>query len=132
MNFVTVPHPVAEKLAQLEHKSTAQPVTTTSSLGNPVQVIPHQQERDRLSSERPDRIKQEREDNPAAAGYGQPGREVREPPPPPQESKPWGYSGIDLMNTGAAFWQNYSGEFSSVQGDSCDAFPNCLLKIYFK
>ncbi|XP_017768103.1 PREDICTED: putative uncharacterized protein DDB_G0274435, partial [Nicrophorus vespilloides] len=24
------------------------------------------------------------------------------------ETKPWGYSGIDLINSGAAFWQNYS------------------------
>ncbi|KAF6208239.1 hypothetical protein GE061_016691 [Apolygus lucorum] len=29
------------------------------------------------------------------------------PPPPPQD-KPWNYSSLDLINSGAAFWQNYS------------------------
>lgn len=58
-----------------------------------------------------DRIKQEIDDTPAQQ-YVAP-RDMREQPPPPplpQENKGWGYSGLDLMNSGAAFWQNYSGE----------------------
>lgn len=27
--------------------------------------------------------------------------------------KQWNYSSLDIMGSGAAFWQNYSGEFSS-------------------
>lgn len=53
--------------------------------------------------ERPDRPERERVDSPLGS-YSQ---SVREQPPP--DTKPWGYSGIDLINTGAAFWQNYSG-----------------------
>ncbi|GJQ77419.1 hypothetical protein Trydic_g20817 [Trypoxylus dichotomus] len=52
--------------------------------------------------ERPDRSERERVDSPPGS-YSQ---GVREQPPP--DTKPWGYSGIDLINTGAAFWQNYS------------------------
>ena len=74
---------------------------TTSS--TPTQNIPTERER---VSERVERMERERVESPPPA-YGQ--QTVREPPPPP-ENKPWGYSGIDLMNTGAAFWQNYSGE----------------------
>nr|CAI5858911.1 unnamed protein product [Callosobruchus analis] len=69
-------------------------------------------------------IKQEREDpspapqhpspSPSAAqgGYGQ-GRPEAPPPsmPPVSEAKPWGYAGMEMINTGAAaFWQNYSGK----------------------
>ncbi|XP_048524066.1 dachshund homolog 2 isoform X2 [Dendroctonus ponderosae] len=55
--------------------------------------------------ERVDRIKQEIEE--PSPQYV---RELREPPPPPlpQENKVWGYSGLDLINSGATFWQNYS------------------------
>ncbi|XP_030750835.1 forkhead box protein J2-like [Sitophilus oryzae] len=59
--------------------------------------------------ERPDRIKQEIEEMPQQ--YVTPRdmpREQPPPPPPPMENKGWGYSGLDLMNSGAAFWQNYS------------------------
>ncbi|ERL94474.1 hypothetical protein D910_11751 [Dendroctonus ponderosae] len=57
--------------------------------------------------ERVDRIKQEIEE--PSPQYV---RELREPPPPPlpQENKVWGYSGLDLINSGATFWQNYSGK----------------------
>lgn len=57
--------------------------------------------------ERVDRIKQEIEEPPP-----QYVRDLREPPPPPlsQENKVWGYSGLDLINSGASFWQNYSGK----------------------
>ncbi|KAF4521208.1 hypothetical protein B566_EDAN010747 [Ephemera danica] len=37
------------------------------------------------------------------------------PPPPhvdPSNEKQWNYSGLDLMGSGAAFWQNYSGKIS--------------------
>ncbi|XP_073979610.1 uncharacterized protein isoform X3 [Rhodnius prolixus] len=30
------------------------------------------------------------------------------PPPPPPQDKPWNYSSLDLINSGAAFWHNYS------------------------
>lgn len=36
----------------------------------------------------------------------------RQPPahaPEPPSDKQWNYSGLDLMGSGAAFWQNYSG-----------------------
>ncbi|KAJ8874941.1 hypothetical protein PR048_022831 [Dryococelus australis] len=36
----------------------------------------------------------------------QPASHVAEPP----SDKQWNYSGLDLMGSGAAFWQNYSGE----------------------
>ncbi|CAB0002234.1 unnamed protein product [Nesidiocoris tenuis] len=35
------------------------------------------------------------------------------PPPPPQD-KPWNYSSLDLINSGAAFWQNYSGKYLAL------------------
>lgn len=64
-----------------------------------------------IVSERPERntdqIKKERIDSPPT-NYGQSVRESQTI----QDSKPWGYSGIDLMNTGAAFWQNYSGKYN--------------------
>lgn len=56
-----------------------------------------------------DPIKKERTDSPPT-NYSQTVRE----PQPIQDTKPWGYSGIDLMNTGAAFWQNYSGEYYTI------------------
>lgn len=36
----------------------------------------------------------------------------RPPPQPeaPPAEKQWNYSGLDLINSGAAFWQNYSGK----------------------
>lgn len=36
---------------------------------------------------------------------------VRDPRDQPQDTKAWNYSGLDLMSSGAAFWQNYSGKF---------------------
>jgi hypothetical protein len=89
---------ITESLAQNELKMNNQKVTTSS---NPNQNIPTDRER---VVERVERMERERVDSPPPP-YGQ--QTVREPPPPP-ENKPWGYSGIDLMNTGAAFWQNYS------------------------
>ncbi|XP_014250291.1 dachshund homolog 2 isoform X2 [Cimex lectularius] len=38
--------------------------------------------------------------------YTTPSTTPRDPPPP--QDKPWNYSSIDLINSGAAFWQNYS------------------------
>lgn len=69
---------------------------------------------ERVVPERVDRmdIRADRVDNssppppPPASAYGGQQPPIREPPP---DTKPWGYSGLDLMNTGAAFWQNYSG-----------------------
>ncbi|XP_063914279.1 dachshund homolog 2 isoform X1 [Zophobas morio] len=89
---------INESLAQNDQKVNNQKVTTSST---PTQNIPTERER---VSERVERMERERVESPPPA-YGQ--QTVREPPPPP-ENKPWGYSGIDLMNTGAAFWQNYS------------------------
>ncbi|XP_022906266.1 dachshund homolog 2 isoform X2 [Onthophagus taurus] len=51
--------------------------------------------------ERPER--QERVETPPT-NYSQSMREQQLS----QDTKPWGYSGIDLINSGAAFWQNYS------------------------
>ncbi|XP_050308044.1 dachshund homolog 2 isoform X2 [Anthonomus grandis grandis] len=63
-------------------------------------------------SERVDRIKQEVEETPQQYITPRDMRDqMREQPPPPlvpQENKLWGYSGLDLINNGAAFWQNYS------------------------
>lgn len=86
---------------------------------------------ERLTEQRPvDRIKQEREE-PPGSGYGQQApRDIREPPPPqppmPQDNKPWGYAGIELMNTGAAFWQNYSGEYLT---DFCEGRVKNYLNV---
>ncbi|KAF5270079.1 hypothetical protein FQA39_LY08491 [Lamprigera yunnana] len=57
---------------------------------------------DRERSERTEHSEKERVESPTIA-FSQNMREQ-----PPAEAKPWGYAGIDLMNTGAAFWQNYS------------------------
>nr|XP_023026520.1 uncharacterized protein LOC111514513 [Leptinotarsa decemlineata] len=75
----------------------------------PVQTNMTPIERERIMEPpRPvERIKQEREET--ATGFVQPPRDIREPlPHPPQDNKPWSYPGMDLLNTGAAFWQNYS------------------------
>ncbi|KAF7285707.1 hypothetical protein GWI33_010202 [Rhynchophorus ferrugineus] len=53
-----------------------------------------------------DRIKQEVEEMPQQ--YVTPREMAREQPPPAMENKGWGYSGMDIMSSGAAFWQNYS------------------------
>ncbi|KAJ8949624.1 hypothetical protein NQ318_007389 [Aromia moschata] len=104
---------MTEKLAQCEQKSVGHSMITSSGIcgqNSGQGVVPPPPDRERLPVG-PERIKQEREDNPAAAastGYGQPARDIREPPLP--ETKSWGYSGIELMNTGAAFWQNYSAK----------------------
>uniref|UniRef100_A0A6P7GEV1 Uncharacterized protein LOC114337299 n=1 Tax=Diabrotica virgifera virgifera TaxID=50390 RepID=A0A6P7GEV1_DIAVI len=114
---------INEKLSQMEQKPsssnqlppTSTPSSTTSNHApnNSPHLPPPVPDRpERLPEQRPvERIKQERED-PPGANYGQqPPREMREPPPQPpipQDSKHWGYTGIELMNTGAAFWQNYS------------------------
>ncbi|XP_015834661.1 dachshund homolog 1 isoform X2 [Tribolium castaneum] len=90
---------INEKVAPSEQKLSNPKVTTSST---PNQSISSERER---VSERVERMERERVESPPPA-YGQ--QTVREPPPPPPENKPWGYSGIDLMNTGAAFWQNYS------------------------
>ncbi|XP_074032310.1 dachshund family transcription factor isoform X3 [Leptinotarsa decemlineata] len=90
--------------------------TSTSHTANPsptinptVQTNMTPMERERIMEPpRPvERIKQEREET--ATGFVQPPRDIREPlPHPPQDNKPWSYPGMDLLNTGAAFWQNYS------------------------
>ncbi|XP_050513867.1 dachshund homolog 2 isoform X2 [Diabrotica virgifera virgifera] len=114
---------INEKLSQMEQKPsssnqlppTSTPSSTTSNHApnNSPHLPPPVPDRpERLPEQRPvERIKQERED-PPGANYGQqPPREMREPPPQPpipQDNKHWGYTGIELMNTGAAFWQNYS------------------------
>lgn len=61
-------------------------------------------ERERIQVDRPERNDRERVESPPQ-GYPQ---NIREVPPP--DTKPWGYSGMDLINSGAAFWQNYSGK----------------------
>ncbi|CAH1403263.1 unnamed protein product [Nezara viridula] len=49
-------------------------------------------------------------EQPSSGGGGYQGGQPRDPPPPPPQDKPWNYSSIDLINSGAqAFWQNYSG-----------------------
>ncbi|XP_066902651.1 dachshund homolog 2 isoform X3 [Halyomorpha halys] len=48
-------------------------------------------------------------EQPPSGGGGYQGSQNRDPPPPPPQDKPWNYSSIDLINSGAqAFWQNYS------------------------
>lgn len=95
------------------HQPPKQPPTptTTASHSIPTPIPPPSvPPMDRPSDQRPPepRIKQEREEPPT--GYVQPMvRDIREAPPS-QENKPWGYSGLELMNSGAAFWQNYSGK----------------------
>lgn len=94
---------IPENFTHNEHKSNIHKTTTTSSTS---QNVPSSREKvERLECE--ERMKREKVDSPSET-YGQ--QPVRELPPPP-ENKPWGYSGIDLMNSEGAFWQNYSGEF---------------------
>lgn len=117
------PRVVAEKIAQSEQQKVNSQKVTTSSSSNQSMAT----ERERLS-DRSDRIDREREENTVTSPYGQVVRD-QPPPPPPPDTKPWGYSGIELMNTGAAFWQNYSGKLLSNvlnQPWSC----KCINKYY--
>lgn len=59
---------------------------------------------DRECAEHPEGSDRVRAESPSSA-FAQNMRDVSQ-----MDTKPWGYSGIDLMNTGAAFWQNYSGK----------------------
>lgn len=61
---------------------------------------------EREKIDRPERSERERVESPQQS-YAQSMREVV----PPPDTKPWGYSGMDLINSGAAFWQNYSGMY---------------------
>lgn len=93
-----------ENFAQTEQKANnIKPPTNNNN------TTTQQQSQSIPNNERPERstdqIKKERIDSPPTS-YSQTVRE----PQTLQDTKPWGYSGIDLMNTGAAFWQNYSGE----------------------
>ncbi|XP_044748107.1 dachshund homolog 2 isoform X3 [Coccinella septempunctata] len=85
-----------------DNKSTNQKATSSSSSQNQ-RSTPNVPEREQIPQER---MKQEPIDTPPIS-YPQP---IREPPPPTQsiDTKPWCYSGIDLINNGAAFWQSYS------------------------
>ncbi|XP_049825927.1 dachshund homolog 2 isoform X2 [Aethina tumida] len=88
---------INEKLAQMEQK----PAQQNHVLSN---------DRDRLQAPEASRmLDREREDS-AIPGYVQGLREAPPPQPPitQSETKTWGYPGIEMMNTGAAFWQNYS------------------------
>ncbi|XP_060530636.1 dachshund homolog 2 isoform X2 [Cylas formicarius] len=110
---------INEKLAQIEHQqlhqqklssslTQHQPQSTSSQSQTPSmsRLIPPTSQQQDMMPERQERIKQEIEEPPQQF---MPSRDMREQPPPqPPENKPWGYSGIDIMNTGAAFWQNYS------------------------
>lgn len=91
--------PFLEKLAQ---QSEQQRPNNKAMNNNTTSSQSSTGERER--TECPEHLKKERIESPPNA-FGQNVRET-----PPQDVKPWGYSGIDLMNTGAAFWQNYSGE----------------------
>nr|XP_023026554.1 uncharacterized protein LOC111514533 [Leptinotarsa decemlineata] len=89
--------------------STSHTANPSPTMNPPVQTNMTPIERERIMEPpRPvERIKQEREET--ATGFVQPPRDIREPlPHPPQDNKPWSYPGMDLLNTGAAFWQNYS------------------------
>ncbi|KAK9870161.1 hypothetical protein WA026_006251 [Henosepilachna vigintioctopunctata] len=83
-------------------------VPLPSSSSQNQRSTPNSLEKEQLPHDRQERPKQEAIDTTPPISYPQP---IREPPPPPpqqMESKPWCYSGIDLMNNGAAFWQSYS------------------------
>lgn len=92
----------AEHYNHTESKSTNNKASSSSSSQNP-RSTPNVPEREQIPQER---MKQEPIDTPPIS-YPQP---IREPPPTqPIDTKPWCYSGIDLINNGAAFWQSYSG-----------------------
>lgn len=113
------------------HTISSQQIPCSTSQSQPQSH--HPMDRDRPNDLRPPepRIKQEREDPPPGYVQSVPVlrdvrdmrdvrdvrdvrdlRDIREPPPIPtsQDNKPWGYAGMDLMNTSNAFWQNYSGK----------------------
>lgn len=68
-------------------------------------------DRDRLQAPEASRMLDRERDDSAIPSYVQGLREAPPPQPPitQSETKTWGYPGIEMMNTGAAFWQNYSG-----------------------
>ncbi|XP_066154135.1 dachshund homolog 2 isoform X1 [Euwallacea fornicatus] len=98
---------INEKVAHLHQHQPAQ--KPQSPLRPPSSAPPQPPTPDRNSSERVDRIKQEVEENPQQY---LPVRDQVPPAIPHQEGKAWGYSGLDFMGSGAAFWQNYSESFA--------------------
>lgn len=97
---------ISENFAQAEQKANSlKPSSTNNNTTHSQGGIPISQDRQERSNT--DQIKKERIESPPA-NYSQSVREQVQSVH--QETKPWGYSGLDLMNTGAAFWQNYSGE----------------------
>ncbi|KAK5644132.1 hypothetical protein RI129_007977 [Pyrocoelia pectoralis] len=92
---------INEKLAQQneQHRTNSNKTTTSTN-----HIVTNERGGDR-TEHHTSTVEKERVESPTSA-YNQ---NIREPPPPPPpDAKPWGYAGIDLMNTGAAFWQNYS------------------------
>ncbi|XP_056638967.1 dachshund homolog 2 [Diorhabda sublineata] len=106
---------INEKLDQSEQKPSCSSLPVSSSTSNipnqaPLTAPQHSDRPDHLSDRPVERIKQEGDD-PSNVAYGhQNSKDIRDQPTTPlsQENKPWAYSGIELMNNGAAFWQNYS------------------------
>ncbi|XP_031341045.1 dachshund homolog 2-like [Photinus pyralis] len=98
---------INEKLAQQnEQQRTSGGVGNRTTASSTNHAVTNERGGDRTEQQQhASAAEKERVESPASA-YNQ---NVREPPPPPPpDVKPWGYAGIDLMNTGAAFWQNYS------------------------
>ncbi|KAL3267578.1 hypothetical protein HHI36_011696 [Cryptolaemus montrouzieri] len=97
---------INENYSYVDNKSNVQKTSSPSSSSQNQRSTPNPPERTQTPQERPERMKQEPMNTPPLS-YPQP---MRDPPPPPHQmdTKPWCYSGIDLMNNGAAFWQSYS------------------------
>lgn len=116
----------SESIAQLEQRQPIQKANNTNSLNNQTAATSdrermererereREQQRDR-ERDRPERIDREHIESPSPGPYNQ---SMREPPPPPPDTKPWSYPSMDLINSGAAFWQNYSGKFKFLVKDN--------------
>ncbi|CAH0560140.1 unnamed protein product [Brassicogethes aeneus] len=108
----------AEKLSshsdQKRESTSSSSKNPTTSQTNMNHISPIDRERDSSRNMMvQERLEREREENATTSmpsgvhGYPQ-GLRDSMPNPAKEEMKPWPYSGMDLMNTGAAFWQNYS------------------------
>lgn len=83
---------------EMQHRSADNSPTNFSTSGQqPQHQRPEQQPR-----EREQRDSREQLNSGSGAGGG-------------GDAKGWGYSGIDLINSGAAFWQNYSGKCAHIR-----------------
>ncbi|XP_025830052.1 dachshund homolog 1 isoform X2 [Agrilus planipennis] len=94
---------VAAERERLEQHQSLQQQQQRSSESSSVGSVDHREPMDSPQHQQ----QQQQQQQVAPHSFMQPPREAP-PPPPPSDTKPWSFTGLDLINSGAAFWQNYS------------------------